>query len=139
MRLKDIRNYESMSPRKKQSVLAAVANLYYCSDLTQSQIAERLYISRPKVSRMLKEARELGIVEINIHEPWERNIDYEQKLKNAFGLENIRVVAGMDSDEGAGKIAEAVSYYLDSAVKRERCLGFPGKYTVPYCKIYQHQ
>ncbi len=123
MRLKDIRNYESMSPRKKQSILAAVANLYYCSDLTQSQIAERLYISRPKVSRMLKEARELGIVEINIHEPWERNIDYEQKLKNAFGLENIRVVAGMDSDEGAGKIAEAVSYYLDSAVKRGMVLG----------------
>lgn len=121
--MKDIGNYESMSLQKKRSFLAEVANLYYCSDLTQSQIAERLYISRTKVSRMLKEARELGIVEINIREPWERNLEYEQRLRSAFGLKNVRVVVSKDSGKEKEKIAEAVSYYLDSAVKRGMVLG----------------
>lgn len=123
--MKGNRTYESMDFQKKRSLLAAVANLYYCSDLTQNEIAERLYISRPKVSRMLKEARELGIVEISIHEPWERNLDYEQRLRNAFGLENVRVVVSQNSgkEKEAEKIAEAVSYYLDSVVKPGMVLG----------------
>ena len=117
--------YESVNFQKKRSLLAAVANLYYCSDLTQNEIAERLYISRPKVSRMLKEARELGIVEISIHEPWERNLDYEQQLKDVFGLENVRVVISQSfgKEKETEKIAEAVSYYLDSVVKPGMVLG----------------
>lgn len=123
--MKGNRTCESMDFQKKRSLLAAVANLYYCSDLTQNEIAERLYISRPKVSRMLKEARELGIVEISIHEPWERNLDYEQRLRNAFGLENVRVVVSQNSgkEKETEKIAEAVSYYLDSVVKPGMVLG----------------
>lgn len=49
----------------------------YNAELIQNQIAERLYTSRSKISRMLKEARELRIVEIYIQEPWERNLEYE--------------------------------------------------------------
>lgn len=62
--MENIKNYESMSVQEKWNMLAAVANLYYNSELTQNQIAERLYTSRSKVSRMLKEAREaiLGAV-----------------------------------------------------------------------------
>lgn len=123
--MENIRNYESMSVQEKWNILATVANLYYNSELTQNQIAERLYISRSKVSRMLKEARELGIVEICIHEPWERNLDYEQSLREAFQLKNIRVVAIKESDKenGSQRIAEAASYYLDSMVKQGMVVG----------------
>ncbi|MFR6167950.1 MAG: hypothetical protein ACLUKE_07240 [Blautia wexlerae] len=38
-----------------------------------------MYTSRSKISRMLKEARELGIVEISIKEPWERDLNLEKK------------------------------------------------------------
>lgn len=123
--MKNIRNYESMSVQEKWNILATVANLYYNSELTQNQIAERLYTSRSKVSRMLKEARELGIVEIYIREPWERNLEYEQNLREAFLLKNIRVVTIKDSDKDNGpqKIAEAASYYLDSMVKQGMVVG----------------
>lgn len=123
--MEDIRNYESMSVQEKWNVLATVANLYYNSELTQNQIAERLYTSRSKVSRMLKEARELGIVEISIREPWERELNYEQKLKDKFGLKNIRVVTmrELDDDNGLQKIAEAASYYLDSIVRHGMVVG----------------
>lgn len=123
--MEDIRNYESMSVQEKWNILATVANLYYNSELTQNQIAERLYTSRSKVSRMLKEARELGIVEIYIREPWERNLEYETRLKEAFALKNVRVVTIKDSEKESGlqKIAEAASYYLDSIVKQGMVVG----------------
>ena len=96
--MEKMKSYESMSVQERWDVLAAVANLYYNSELTQSQIAERLYTSRSKVSRMLKEARELGIVQIHIREPWERNLVYETRLKELFSLKTVRVIAAKDAD-----------------------------------------
>ena len=57
------------SSLEKQKKLAYVARRYYLEDQKQSDIAQELGVSRPLVSRMLSEARELGIVEITVHEP----------------------------------------------------------------------
>lgn len=123
--MEDIKNYESMSVQERWNILATVANLYYNAELTQNQIAQRLYTSRSKISRMLKEARELGIVEINIREPWERNLDYEQTLKDKYHLKNVRVVMmkDMDREGGLQKLAESAAYYLDSIVKQGMVVG----------------
>lgn len=123
--MEDLRNYEAMSVQEKWNVLAMVANLYYNSDLTQNQIAERLYTSRSKISRMLKEARELGIVEIYIREPWERNLEYEQQLLECFHLKNVRVIQQKDSDKENVRnlIYEAAAYYLDSIIKENMVVG----------------
>lgn len=123
--MEDIRNYETMSVQEKWNVLAMVANLYYNSEMTQSQIAERLYTSRSKVSRMLKEARELGIVEIYIKEPWERNLAYEQTIKEEFSLKNIRIIMSKDADKDKAQalLSEAAAYYLDSIVKQNMVVG----------------
>lgn len=123
--MEDIRNYESMSLQERWHILATVANLYYNSELTQNQIAERMYTSRSKISRMLKEAREQGIVEILIREPWERNLACEAILKETFALKNVRVIKLKDYEKEIGpqKIAEAASYYLDSIVKEGMVVG----------------
>ncbi len=123
--MEDIRNYESMSVQEKWNMLAMVANLYYNSELTQNQIAERLYTSRSKVSRMLKEARELGIVEIHIREPWERHLEYEQKLKQDYGIKNVRIIKqkDMDTEKVRELIYEAAAYYLDSIIKKDMTVG----------------
>lgn len=47
--------------------LTYVARQYYEQDCTQDEIARELGVSRPLVSRMLRQARELGVVEIRIH------------------------------------------------------------------------
>lgn len=57
-----------LSPEKQQR-LAHVAQRYYLEDRKQSEIAEELGVSRPLISRMLREAREYGVVEIIIHTP----------------------------------------------------------------------
>ena len=46
--------------------LTYVARCYYEQARTQNEIASELGVSRPLVSRMLREARRLGIVEIRI-------------------------------------------------------------------------
>ncbi len=46
-----------------------VAKLYYIDDLKQESIARRLNISRYKVSRVLKRAKDSGLVRILILSP----------------------------------------------------------------------
>lgn len=123
--MENLRNYEAMSVQEKWNVLAMVANMYYNTELTQNQIAERLYTSRSKISRMLKEARELGIVQISIREPWERNLEYEQRMQELFHLKNIRIIKQKDPDEESVKllIYEAAAYYLDSIIKENMVVG----------------
>ncbi len=71
---------------EKQKKLAYVAQKYYIEDQKQSDIARDLGVSRPLISRMLSEARELGIVEITIHEPgaWEARLLERLQLSSSI-------------------------------------------------------
>ena len=47
-------------------LLVNVSRLYYELGETQSEVADRLGLTRPQVSRLLKRARAEGVVEIRI-------------------------------------------------------------------------
>lgn len=123
--MKDMKNYDNMTLQGKWNMLAIVANLYYNSELTQNEIADRMYTSRSKISRMLKEARELGVVEITIKEPWERNLDAEEEIRKKFSIGNVRVVAVWEENKNQimDRLAEVSAYYLDSIVKENMVVG----------------
>jgi len=56
-------------PRRKSvdyRLLLKVSRLYYEREYTQQQISDRLNLSRPKVSRLLQQAEDVGVVKINI-------------------------------------------------------------------------
>ncbi len=72
--------------------LFQIAQMYYEQDLTQEEIAKKMYISRSNISRMLKQARDVGIVEIMIHYPFERKRRLEVEFKKRFDLEDIIIV-----------------------------------------------
>ena len=57
----------------KQQLLARVSSMFYEQDLTQSEIGEKLGLSRVKIYRLLKEAKEEGVVQITIHWPIKRD------------------------------------------------------------------
>ncbi len=59
--MEDMKKYENMTVQEKWNILATVANLYYNSEMTQNEIADRMYTSRSKISRMLKEAKATAI------------------------------------------------------------------------------
>lgn len=86
---------------QRDDLLVTVATLYYEENQNQQQIADRLGISRSSISRMIKEARDRGIVEIYIHKPVYRDHKLEQQLIDRFGLRDAYVL-----QTGAGQSEE---------------------------------
>jgi DNA-binding transcriptional regulator LsrR (DeoR family) len=82
-------------PRNKTidyRLLLKVSKLYYEKALTQQEISERLTLSRPKVSRLLKQAEEAGVVKIHIISQPGVHTDLEDSLESKFGLKEAIVV-----------------------------------------------
>jgi len=75
-----------------KQLLYKVAKAYYDDGLTQQQIGAKLGLSRIKVSRLLRTAREEKVVQISIAPPQESNTDIEQQLEHKYGLKEAVVV-----------------------------------------------
>lgn len=74
---------------KDVELMTRVASLYYLEAITQNEIAHSLGLSRPKVGRLLKRAREEGIVEIQINTHPGMSIELEKQLQERFQLEHV--------------------------------------------------
>ena len=89
---------------QRDQLLAMVASLYYRLDQSQSEIAARLDLSPSTISRLIKEAREKGIVEIHVRMPIPRDLDLEQEIIKQFGLKDayiLRTAPANNSDDAA--------------------------------------
>ena len=95
------RAVRDIDAREDRLQLADVARQYYLEDLTQEQIARGIGVSRSHVSRMLKEARERGIVEIRIHHPLRTAPDLGQRLLEVLPLSETLVLAAAEESRGA--------------------------------------
>jgi DNA-binding transcriptional regulator LsrR (DeoR family) len=74
------------------AILVQASRLYYELGETQERIAEILGVTRPQVSRLLKEARAEGIIEIRVIDATHQATDLETELCDRFRL-RIAVVA----------------------------------------------
>lgn len=72
--------------------LVAIARLYYEENKNQHEIAQIMGISRPLISRYLSEAREYGIVKIQIQNPITERKLILDKLQEKYGLRGGMVV-----------------------------------------------
>ncbi|MEO6528676.1 MAG: sugar-binding transcriptional regulator [Gemmatimonadaceae bacterium] len=100
-------------------LLSKVSTLYYLRDQTQQEIAERIGLSRPAVSRLLRDAQTQGIVQITITPPHGLHIDIETRLEERFGLDVVRVVAtepGSTPDLVRRQIGGAAASFLSRTV-----------------------
>lgn len=80
-----------MSTARSRSTLVAAARLYYVDGLSQEEAAAKLGMTRSNLSRVLKAARDEGVVEFRIRDDADRDIGLEQELIEAFGLRHVRV------------------------------------------------
>jgi DNA-binding transcriptional regulator LsrR (DeoR family) len=113
-------------------LLVKVAQLYHLQGLNQDHIGRQLGVSRSKVSRMLKEARERGLVEISIHYPARFSLDLERKLEAELGLREVVVVntGGVVGSPVLSSVAGAASDYLLRVLQPGDVLGVSGGETV---------
>lgn len=99
-------------PRSRPDLhlLSKVATLYYLRSYSQQEIADRLHLSRQKVSRLLQEALREGVVEITyrITGPASLHLELETRLETAYGLAEVHVVdvdPGESVDRRVGAVA----------------------------------
>ena len=72
-------------------LILKVLHLYYEQDLTQAEVAARMGFSRPKVSKLLAEGRDRGLVKVEIAEPAGDSSPLEIALENRYCLEEALV------------------------------------------------
>lgn len=79
--------------------IAKVAYLYYIKNKSQSEISEELGIYRTTISRMLKLARDMGIVKIEIKGFDTEVFRLENYVKEKYHLKSVDIVANNDIDQ----------------------------------------
>lgn len=94
-------------------MLIEVSVLYYLENLTQSEIAKRMYISRSKVSRLLKKARDENIVDITINYDCDDLTQLKNETKKRFNIESLSVVKSLSNyDETIKELGKAAAKEL---------------------------
>jgi deoxyribonucleoside regulator len=113
----------------KRERLTKIAKLYYEDGLVYQKIAEKMGMSTALVSKLLKKAREEGIVEIRVHDSrLDGNLStLERELKEKFQLRHVNVASSSKVPEALFK---ASSEYLYENLERENSLGITWGTTV---------
>lgn len=99
------------SPRDL-SMLVRAATLYYVENKSQAEVAADIGVSRSNVSRVLADARRLGIVDIRINDPFGRSGDLETALVEKFGLRSCRVAPSGDPDTQLSRVGALGAQWL---------------------------
>jgi len=90
-----------MSSRLDVSLIVKVAQMYYLDGLKQEQIAKQVGISRSLISMILTEARERGIVEITIRDPFLNHDQLSRRLAGFYPKTRFTVVPTSSRDHDA--------------------------------------
>ncbi len=98
----------TLAPKSHDALLANVALLYYKEGLTQGDIARRLGVSRPTVVGYLRQARELGIVDIRIDGLSFAASSLSRELRAAYGLADVFLID--EPSVAAGSSSEAAQH-----------------------------
>jgi deoxyribonucleoside regulator len=111
--------------RDKLHKIVEAARLYYQLDYSQQEIAKRLGVSRPTVSRLLQQAKADGIVQITIMDPAEDNEVLALELARMYGLKKVLVVSIPEFDDQVVKehLGKAAAQYLNEIVKDNDTIG----------------
>jgi deoxyribonucleoside regulator len=124
---------------EKSEFLARIAYLYYKEDLTQQQIAKQTGLSRPKIARLLKEARRTGIVRIDITQALPPEQAEAHDLERLFGLRRAVVVRNEASRAGTLQaIRSAGAAMIVDHLKNVRSIGFSFSQTMGNIADYIH-
>jgi DNA-binding transcriptional regulator LsrR (DeoR family) len=105
-------------------LLVKVAHMYYELGATQSQIANDLGVSRSLISKYLSKAKELGIVEIIIHDdtihPYRQ---LERKIERQYGLREVVCIPSIGDAASKSRLGSAASKYLLRVIRDGQVIG----------------
>ncbi len=101
----------------RAETLIEIATLYYYEDVTQEVLSQRFGMSRAKISRLLRRAREEGLVEIRVHQPSSVGAEFEREFIRRFGIARLLVsVDHRDPDAQRNAVARMVAGHLERSL-----------------------
>lgn len=103
-----------------------IVTLYYDNGLTQAEIARKMRISRPVISKILQQAKEEGIVKVSIQDESAYTVKLSLALEERYQLEEVIIVS--DNDHAPDiktrrKVSEAAADYLSSILVPSMSIG----------------
>lgn len=93
---------------KPETLMARAAWLYYVGGLNQEAAARRLGITRARVNRLLSDARESGLVSIQINQADVGLLPVEEEIRRRYGLELCICTPAFGVDATGSGAAEAM-------------------------------
>jgi len=113
--------------------LRLAARLYYLDGLGQAEVAKMVKVSQAKVSRLLAQARERGIVKISVAEYEPRNRQLEQALCTDLHLQGaavIKVVEGGTPEDARHSVGYFGAPYVAGLVRKNATVAIAGGRTI---------
>lgn len=105
--------------------LVKVSSMYYSDGWTQAQIAQKLGVSRPVISKLLQRAKDEGIVKVYIKDESVHTVELERKLEKYFGLSDAVVVPnnGLTGEMAKREVGQAGANYISNHMKDVKSIG----------------
>lgn len=112
-------------PLDRLQLMADIAQRYFLDGLSQEEVAKEVGLSRPSISRLLLDAKELGIVEIRVNPPIPTVPELEGELARRFGLREVRVLErkNVDDDEARRMLGRLSVGLLERTLQDGMSLG----------------
>lgn len=112
-------------------LLVEIAQMYYEEGAKQVDVAKKFNISRSLVSKYLTKARDVGLVEIVVHDeqlhPYNQ---LENRLQNALGLSEVIIIPPTGETFLKKKLGQATEKYLTRILKENSIVGISAGTTV---------
>lgn len=110
-------------------LIGKVSMLYHHNGYTQQEIATRLQLSRPKVSRLLKEAKERGFIQVSVNIPNGSFVEQETRLEKKYKLDEVLITEISTLDKSSSnklikkQLGTTAARYLQRTISQNSILG----------------
>lgn len=110
---------------ENNKLMVKVCKLYYYEAWTQEKIAEKIGVSRPIISKMLQKAREVGIVEIIVHDDPQQTSELEKEIEQCYHLKQVLVVPTRDLNKElvTSAVGKAAAHFVQKLIKQGDRIG----------------
>lgn len=111
---------------ERKETLTKVSYLYYILDKNQNEISQELGIHRSSVSRMVKQAKEEGIVTIQIQNLNIKRYELEEYVKKKYQLKRVIIVPNIKNTSDENKdfmLARESAYQIKQLIQNKQVIG----------------
>lgn len=114
-------------------LLCKIAWLYYHEELTQAEIGDKLGISRVTINRLIREARETGVVEIKIRTNLSTFFALAQDVSQKFELRDaITIPPPEEGEDLQVLLAQAAAGVMEQRLQEGMTVGVGIGRTISY-------